>query len=102
MKNIRFQSCLHHRHSHDAKLARFAIFQLLIKPIRIVYIEAVVNSLTALFSLIEEFDMRALGIFLISLFLITATYANPCPSSKIAAWYVSSAEDINILEKKKF
>ena len=46
--------------------------------------------------------MRALGIFLISLFLITTTYANPCPSSKIAAWYVSSAEDINILEKRSF
>lgn len=46
--------------------------------------------------------MRALGIFLISLFLITTTYANPYLPSKIAAWYVSSAEDINILEKRNF
>lgn len=46
--------------------------------------------------------MRIFSIFLMFFLLSMGAYANSCPSSKIAAWYVSSPADINILENKQF
>lgn len=52
--------------------------------------------------LIEELEMKIFSMLLVSFLLSLSSYARSCPSSKIAAWYVSSPEDINILENKQF